>query len=493
MSGIGRVVRGGAWLYVATVSSSLLGYLYWLLASRFVAPSTVGVAVAALGYVNILSSLVNLGVPIGVQRFLGRAHGCEDAGLLKSYFYSSLIWLTLISASLAAMFGVAAGLGIPIFGLSGIQLYFIMAMLLLGSGGWTVLYRALFNSTLRTEVNALSSIVSSTLRLGAGIILLWFGLGLTGVMLAFIIAALTSDIIYILCSKSLFHGVASRIRVDLLREGVKAGFASWIPNLVNIAGQWFGVIGLYALVGGLETGRYYMAFAIAMVLYSLPASILALMFPVLSGMEDGRKRFTYKATQISMVFSVPLTLALVAYPSLPLSLLGSSYLESSTALRLLLFGVLISPLVLGLRNLVYAYGRYREVTMIGLAENLPRVVLYPVLASFMAESGVAIAYVAGFLTALLASLPIAGRAGYRFPWTEALKAILPPAMLASLCLSISLKWFIGIPLILSSTLLYPKLGMLTRKDLAEISTSLLSKRTMDKVYPYIKPLLDLIY
>jgi O-antigen/teichoic acid export membrane protein len=47
---------------------------------------------------------------------------------------------------------------------------------------------------------------------------------------------------------------------------------------------------VYFVIGGAATGFYFIAFAIAGIVYQLPASILTLMFPVLSGMEEGRKK-----------------------------------------------------------------------------------------------------------------------------------------------------------------------------------------------------------
>lgn len=112
-------------------------------------------------------------------------------------------------------------------------------------------------------------------------------------MAAYIVESVASDLIYFYK----LRGVIKFMKPSLepIKEVIKAGIPSWIPSLLTTAGTWLGVLGIYGLAGSNQTGNYYIAFMIASVLYSLPSSFLSLMlFPVLSGMDDGRKRATNK-------------------------------------------------------------------------------------------------------------------------------------------------------------------------------------------------------
>ena len=71
---------------------------------------------------------------------------------------------------------------------------------------------------------------------------------------------------------------------------MKAGVASWLPAMIAVLGQQLGVLTLFGVKGASETGLYYVSFAIVGVVTGIGGSVLGLMMPVLSGMEDGRKR-----------------------------------------------------------------------------------------------------------------------------------------------------------------------------------------------------------
>jgi hypothetical protein len=67
------------------------------------------------------------------------------------------------------------------------------------------------------------------------------------------------------------------------------------------------------------------------------------MFPVLSGMEDGRKRASARAVRLTSAIIAPLAGVVIAYPYVPLSMMGPSYVASSFALQLLAVGCFAAP------------------------------------------------------------------------------------------------------------------------------------------------------
>ena len=134
--------------------------------------------------------------------------------------------------------------------------------------------------------------------------------------MGYLAAALTTSILMSILPWKVLKDISSSftIRLPCLREVIKAGLVSWIPNIAMFAGQWAGVIGLHMFIGSFETGTYYIAYAITLILFSLPQSILNLMFPTLSGMLDGRKRAMYRAIKLSAAFISPIILVLMAFP-----------------------------------------------------------------------------------------------------------------------------------------------------------------------------------
>ncbi|MCQ5363271.1 MAG: hypothetical protein NO482_07720, partial [Candidatus Methanomethylicia archaeon] len=59
---LSRVIRGSLWLYISSIASNFLGYIYWLLAARFVDASTVGTGAAVVGVSSLITGLLSLGL-----------------------------------------------------------------------------------------------------------------------------------------------------------------------------------------------------------------------------------------------------------------------------------------------------------------------------------------------------------------------------------------------------------------------------------------------
>jgi len=112
--------------------------------------------------------------------------------------------------------------------------------------------------------------------------------------------------------------------------------------------------------------------AIMGVVAGFGGSVLGLMMPVLSGMVDGRKRACWRAIKVSLALVSPLAFVLAAYPEAPLSLLGREYVDAAPTLMLLASTIPATLISAGVSSLVYAYGMYTSVLILGLVGNCRR-------------------------------------------------------------------------------------------------------------------------
>jgi O-antigen/teichoic acid export membrane protein len=187
---LNRVIRGSFWLYVSGISSNLLGYVYWLMASWFVPPSTIGESSAIVGVVSLISGLVSLGVSSGATRLFGKALAQPDSRRQLSSWFSSSLAVTLALYASAAVATLLAG---PLLGVTQLQLPFVISLIILAA--FPQVSGPLYNASLRTGVIALSSILSASFRLMLGLLLLYLGTGFAGVMLAFVIAGVVQHVV----------------------------------------------------------------------------------------------------------------------------------------------------------------------------------------------------------------------------------------------------------------------------------------------------------
>ena len=484
---LGRAVRGSIWLYTASIASNFLGYIYWFVAAGFVEASTIGAAAAVVGASSLITGILSLGLPSGTTRMIGRSAGVGDEKSVGAYFLTALALSLSVCTSASLVILIFAG---GFMGLGKSETAFVAFLIIAGSG-WGGVLSVLFTSTLRTEVNAMASVLSSLSRLGVGILLLYLGMGFVGVMGGYITASLVSNAIYICKCRGL---KARRSDRAALKNLLEASMPSYIPSILSVAGTWLGVIGLFGLTGGEETGTYYMAFTMASLVYSIPGTLLGLMFPILSGMEDGRKRATGRAVRFTYAIVAPLAALGLAYPWVPLRLLGESYIGSATALQILLLGAFLAPVTSGFSSLLYAYGRYRLVTIMGLVSNVPRVMLYLPLVAAMGDNGAATSYVSGYIASFLFVLLISRRVGYKIEGKDMLVAASVPIASAITFSILGLHWTFGTAVVaIFSALAYTRLGLIERADIREISEVLLPKKRIDTMQPYIRHIMSILY
>jgi len=486
---LGRVIRSSLWLYVSGIASTFLGYVYWLVATRFVDASTIGSAAAVVGAASLIAGAFSLGLSSGATRMLGRSAGRQDREGISAYFTTSfLMSLSVYGAVSVLLFLLPWGF----MGLTRYELLFVAALILIGSGSWGGILSTLFSSTLRTEVNATASILSGILRLGLGALLLYMGTGFLGVIGGYIIAAVVAEAVYVFRCRGLVS--IHKPTKGHAKELLLASMPSYIPSILGVAGTWMGVLGIYGLTGGEQAGTYYIAFMIAALVYSLPLTLLGLMFPVLSGMEDGRKRATSRSVKLTYAVIAPISALGLAYPWVPLGLLGASYVSSAFVLQILLLGTFVAPITSGFGSLIYAYGRYKLVTVLGVVSNLPRVILYLPLVAAWGDVGAAVSYVSGYFFALGAVLILSPKQGYKIGMKQILSALSIPLVLAFASYLLRLHWVLGTALVLSvSALAYARLGLITREDLREVSEAVLSKRQLSAIYPYTRYVLSILY
>ena len=241
----------------------------------------------------------------------------------------------------------------------------------------------------------------------------------------------------------------------------------------------------------METSLYYVSFAIMGVVTGLGGSVLGLMMPVLSGMEDGRKRACWRAIKISLVLVTPLAFTLATYPQVPLGLLGKEYVGAAPMLMLLALTIPATLISAGVRSLIYAYGMYTTILALGLVGNLSRIAAYIPLSYLMGGVGVALSYALGAYIGLVAVVFVCKRIGFNPGFREALLTTAFPLCLALILHLLNVSWLVGAPLLLLlSYISYLKIGILSRKDLRELAYALAPRQAVNEIYQHLRPIID---
>jgi O-antigen/teichoic acid export membrane protein len=476
------------------IVGSILGYIYWLLVSFLGGSDIVGIA----GSVNTLSLLVSgiavLGLPTGVQRFLGRDFTERNVGNLNSYFWSSLILTVALSLASTLVIWIIAYLNVPLLGFSNMML---ISTALLVSLGFSGMFSALLVSMVRTWPVAISYTIASLVKLGSGIFLLHLGLGWFGAVMGIVFGNLSWVLLLLLFAvaelRHLGH-ITVGFSLKSLSESLRAGSVTWLPSVIALIGQQFGLLAVFSIQGGFEAGTFFVAYTIFGIMYILPSSFMSLLFPVLSGLSVGRKETASRFLKICLALACPPTAFLTFYSGFPLSLLGASYLEAAPVLTILSLSIIPLTIISAVNSLVYALGSYSKVLGLGLAVSIPQIMLYLLLIPVQSGFGAALSFLISAMIGLGVAGGVSRTVQFQVSKRQIGAAIAVPLASGLLSLLIGLDWSIGgIVILVTSAFLYGRLGVVQRADLAEIARGFASEETIAKAGSKLSWLLRIVY
>ncbi|RLE64957.1 MAG: hypothetical protein DRN53_00385 [Thermoprotei archaeon] len=472
------MLRGGVWLYASSMINNLTGYFYWLIISSITGPETIGIVSAIAGLSILVTGILSLGTNMGVQRFLGKAIGKNRRDELSTYFWSSLILTTIVFGIASSVLLVLGLYGYSIINLSPSMLIFSAVLTL---AAINLIPISLLQSLLRTDLMFIMSLIGGTLRIATGLTLVFMGWGWVGAAIGYLCPALVNLIVGMLFS---LKNVIPKPTISLsaIQDILKAGVARWLPTTITLIGYRLGVLMVFAYIGATETGLYYIASAIAGAITMVSMSTIALLLPFLSSLQNGRKRACFRVLKLCLALILPPSVFVIVYPQFILSLLGSEYVVASPILFTLLLAIVPDIIVGAVGNLVYAYGYYILVLLIGLAANIPRVVLYYPLVMKYGGWGTALSSVTGSFIGLIMALVVARRIGFKLEWRLLGKILILPITTGTLLWLLRLDWWIGIFILLANYLLYLKLRILTKSDIIEIASVLKLEPLLKSVY-----------
>jgi O-antigen/teichoic acid export membrane protein len=492
---VGGVTRGGLFLFIGLLIAAAIGYFYWFLISVFAGTVVVGIASSIDSLSAVVSGIAILGLPTGVQRFLGRDFSHKRIQSLNTYFWSCFTLTLILSVLAAIIVSLIAFFNLNIF--VGFSQGMLIAVALIAFLGFSAILNALFASIIRTHYIAISYVIAGLTKLVLGTYLVQRGFGWLGATIGLISAYTATALLLLLFALRELRRLGTT-KVNLssraLTESLRASVVSWLPNVTTLLGQLLSIIAVFSFQGGFEAGTFFMAYAIFSLVYMLPSSFMTLLFPILSGISQGREEVAWKVLKFCLVLACPSAALLAVYAKFPLSLVSASYAVAAPTLSVLAISTIPFILVAAVFNLVYASGWYGTTLGIGLALNVPRVILYIILVPVLGGYGAALSFLIGALTGLCIAIPVARKAKFKVSLGRITVAIAAPSAAALLCFWIGLNLLFGILVVLvTSVLFYGRTGVVERSDLAEIARAFASDKTIEKMGQRLGWLLRIIY
>jgi O-antigen/teichoic acid export membrane protein len=467
------VGRGAVYLYLHFLSSIVSGYIFWILITKFATTETIGNFALIISLAEIFANIAILGIPDGVQRFLAKSFSEKRLGDARAIVRISLILLfvgIIISSGVTLIFN---GWFQKVFGIH-FNLIVIINLILASNAVYLLLYSVVIAS-LRTQVLPIIIVISSASKIIVGIIAVSMDTGVWGLALGytFLGQSLSSLLLGIVIKKILNVPDRDKIPNINIRNTstnlMTASLVAWVPNLISIIGLQLGTLVVFGMQGPDQSGVYFIVIMLFSGINSILIALYTIALPVLSSMEDGRKRFAWQTIRLSSIVTLPLSSSLLFYAKDIMQFLGPNYTEGSTSFQILLLSVFPNAVAAGVDTLVYSYGHYRSSLAITIAISIPRTVLYFLLVPHYGATGAAISYTIGSLIGFVLSIVVSRRVPMKLTWNNLLSILAIPMAVNFILAALHITYIIGIPIsVVVSYMILISLNIVSRSDLAYI-------------------------
>ena len=430
-------------------------------------PTVIGIASTVVSLSIIFSEIIDLAVPIGSTRFLGKSFSEGNAGDTQILIKGSLLIVCSSIIICSILILVFKQWLTPAFGLD----LTVILILLIGISVIVNLLRNILIASLKTKSLPKIMVISSIIRIVLAIFLVLFGTGAAGITLGYFIGFASATVLLSFTLVTSLIPVKGYSTISLF-QGCKsilvASLPSWIPRVLAVVGAHLGTVVVFGTHGANQAGSYFIAMAIFYAIDAIKNSLFSVAFPIVSAMDDERKRFVWRIIKMSLVVSLPISFTAIVYSSEILGLIGPNYVQASIPLKIILLSILPLTLLMGISTLVYSYGNYWQVFAMGLGLNVPRVLLYFTLVPSFGSTGAALAFTTGSLIGFIVSIIIARKIGMMILWKELGLIFVIPSSIAFTAGYFNLTYIIGIPIILSlSVLLMIASRVLSRSEVRE--------------------------
>jgi len=459
-----------SYVYLESFIAIVVGYVLWILLSKLTTPEVIGLSSTIISLSIIFSNIIDLGVSAGSTRFLGKSFSEGKVSQTKAIIKASLL---ISFSSMLVCSGIIFIFRDLIYHSIEFELI-IISIFLIAISVIVNLLRSILIASLETKSLPKIMIIGSVCKIVLAVTLVLSGLGANGITMAYLssyIAAavlLTFTLVTLFVSNKKENDANLESTLHACRYILIASIPSWIPVIIGVLGSQLGTVLIFKLAGASQAGAYYIAFSIFFAIDAIRNSLFSVIYPTLSAMHDERKRTVWRFMKICLAVSLPVSSIFILYSNEILALIGHDYLQASIALKIILLSTLPFTLNIGITTLVYSYGNYKKVLTLGLASNVPRILLYFILVPTYGITGAALSFTIGAIIGSIVSILIARIIGMKIFWIDLVIIFSVPMGLVATLYYFSINYLMGILIIiLSSLVIYLKFRILSKSDIQD--------------------------
>ena len=322
------------YLMLNSVVVSLLGFAFWMIVARFYTVSEVGLAAAIIAAMVLLANLSNLGLGFGLIRFLPTVKDNATPMINSSFTLAGLV-------SLVAALVFLAGLGFwspTLAFLRQHSVFFVSFVLFTIAFTLFRLLEQVFIAKRRAKFTFIQGVITSVLKIPIPIILVAF-FGVFGIFasagIAISVAVLVA-MLWFLPRVQKGYIPLPTMHIQVINDIARYSLGNYFANLLWLAPGLLFPLMVVNTLGAEMNAYFYIAWAIAAVLFMIPSSISLSLFAEGSYERGLLRANTMKSLKLCLIILIPAILLIFIIGDKLLLLFGQAYSQSATTLLWLL-------------------------------------------------------------------------------------------------------------------------------------------------------------
>ncbi len=396
-----KAVRNTTYIALNWILQNALGFLFWIVFAKILAPNELGWVSAVLNFGIFLSTFALLGLPPACTKLIPELRGKgmeEEIKALNAFVFRVVAFLVLVISFAILLFAE------PVSHLAGLdRLQLLLSVLVFASISFLYLSGSVAYALEKLNEFLMGNVIYSALKLVLPLCALLLGLSYKWLIPCICAAA----ILAVMCRlKAIKFGKG---RVD--RERVKLfALSSFIGGMAGALYNQGGVLITNALSSAFATGVFTLAFMLSMPLRSVPAVLGSAISPLESeawskGEKQKVKEMISRTLKYSYMICIPLLVIFLVFSKEILLIAGSyRYLAGTNAMRLIVLGVTLSGLGSVLSGSLYYVGKPLLARNLSILLGALVFLLGAPLTALYGINGISLAYfIAGIIFALISA------------------------------------------------------------------------------------------
>ena len=378
----------GILLFLNQLVLAFSNWIFWMIISKFASTVEIGQSTTIYSLVVFFTTIIQFGIEYPILKYSLK---------YRDYILSTtlLIEIGLSMVSLPFMYYFFANMDHD--NLDQFQ-WLAMLMVIMTAPG--IITHYLLLSLFRIRIVLIIDIVATILKFLIGIILVIYGFGATGILLAFLVnlTFVSLSTIVIVAKEMPF-----KLNFNMFKIVIKDGLINTPSKISRVFVFSLSVILL--AVFGIDVsliGIFYMALTISLVAGGFATNIGLMVIPA---SVRTKQDLAASALRIGLSFTIPLILILVTQSSLILGLIGSSYTIASIDLMILGLSILPSSITIITISEFNLTNQHKKILFIGMVEIIVFVTTFFILVPNFNILGASVAtFVAFFASAVISVL-----------------------------------------------------------------------------------------